>query len=846
MAQPYDPATCETAWQARWAEAGAFRAVDADPRPKKYVLDMFPYPSGDGLHMGHASIYTISDAIARVARARGFNVLHPTGWDAFGLPAEQYAIDHQVHPREAVEKNVATFKRQMQRMGWSIDWDREIDTTDPEYYRWTQWIFLRLFEKGLAYEAEVPVNWCEALGTVLANEEVIDGKSERGGHPVVRRPMKQWMLRITAYADRLLQDLDGLDWPERIKEQQREWIGRSEGAEVTFKVGKTSEFKVFTTRPDTLFGATFCVLAPEHPLVHRITTPDRREVVQAYVARALRRSERDRAADAKVKSGVFTGAYATNPVNGASIPVWVADYVLLGYGTGAVMAVPGHDARDHDFARTMDLPIREVISGGNPAEAAHEGDGTLVGSGFLNGLSVAKAKAEITRWLEQEGHGRGLVHYRLRDWLFARQRYWGEPFPLIKGSDGAVLPVPEADLPVRLPDVKSYKPTGTGESPLAAVPGWVNVKDPRDGMPARRETNTMPQWAGSCWYYLRFADPRNARRFCAPAKERYWMPVDVYVGGAEHAVLHLLYARFWHKVLYDMGYVHTKEPFQRLVNQGMVLAPSYRDGENGPYLKSEEVAASPEGLFVKGHRGRRVVSVVEKMSKSKKNVVNPDAVVAEYGADVARLYLLFMGPTEANKVWDSSGIEGLRRFHARAWRLFLGDDRTEPAPRTPAPAEGEARRALHVAIDGVTRDVDALAFNTAISKLMVLLTALGDLPAVPEEALDAFARMLQPFAPHAAEEFWKSLGRPGFVSHAPWPVADPAALVATELEYGVQVDGKVRGRVSVPAEASDADVLATARALPAVQKHLEGRTVVAERVVKGRLVVLGTKPAGGA
>jgi leucyl-tRNA synthetase len=841
MAQPYDPETCERTWQERWAEAKAFRAVDGDPRPKKYVLDMFPYPSGDGLHMGHASIYTISDAIARVHRARGFNVLHPTGWDAFGLPAEQYAIDHQVHPREAVQRNVATFKRQMQRMGWSIDWDREIDTTDPGYYRWTQWIFLKLFEKGLAYEAEVPVNWCEALGTVLANEEVIDGKSERGGHPVVRRPMKQWMLRITAYADRLLADLEGLDWPERIKEQQREWIGRSEGAEVRFQVGKAGGFKVFTTRPDTLFGATFCVLAPEHPLVAKVTTPDRREVVEAYVARSLRRSERDRTSDVKAKSGVFTGAYATNPVNGASIPVWVADYVLMGYGTGAVMAVPGHDRRDHEFARTMDLPIREVISGGDPAVEAHEGEGTLVNSGFLNGLPVERAKKTMARWLEQEGHGRAHVQYRLRDWLFARQRYWGEPFPLIKGADGAVLPVPEADLPVRLPDVASYKPTGTGESPLAAVPQWVNVKDPRDGMPARRETNTMPQWAGSCWYYLRFADPRNTRHFCAPERERYWMPVDIYIGGAEHAVLHLLYARFWHKVLFDLGLVHTQEPFQRLVNQGMVLAPSYRDGEDGPYLKPDQVDVRPDGATVKG-TGRAAVSVVEKMSKSKKNVVNPDDIVAEYGADVCRLYLLFMGPTEANKVWDHSGIEGLRRFHARAWRLFLGDDRTAAKPRTQAATQGEARRALHVAIEGVTRDAEALAFNTAISKLMVLLTALSDLPEVPEEALDAFARLLQPFAPHAAEEFWRSLGRPGFVSHAPWPLHDPAALVASEVELAVQVDGKVRGHVVVAADATDAQILAAARALPQVQKHLEGRTLVSERVVKGRLVVFGSKP----
>jgi leucyl-tRNA synthetase len=690
--KPYDPQACEAEWQRKWAEEKAFRAVDGDPRPKKYVLDMFPYPSGEGLHMGHASIYTISDAIARAHRARGFNVLHPTGWDAFGLPAEQFAIDNQVHPRDAVRKNVAAFKRQMKRMGWSIDWEREIDTTDPDYYRWTQWIFLKLYERGLAYEAEVPVNWCEALGTVLANEEVVDGKSERGGHPVVRRPMRQWMLRITAYADRLLQDLEGLDWPERVKEMQREWIGRSAGAEVRFQVGRQGQFRVFTTRPDTLFGATFCVLAPEHPLVQRITTPERREAVEAYVAKAVRRSERDRTADVKTKSGVFTGAFATNPATGKPVPVWIADYVLMAYGTGAVMAVPGHDARDHAFAKAMDLPIVEVVSGGNVAEAAHEGEGTLVNSGFLDGLPVAEAKDAMTRWLEKEGHGKGQVQYRLRDWLFARQRYWGEPFPLVRTPDGKIVPVPEVDLPVRLPDVPTYKPTGTGESPLAAMTSWVQTKDPRTGGPAKRMTDTMPQWAGSCWYYLRFADPRNDRTFCAPEKEQYWLPVDVYIGGAEHTVLHLLYARFWHKVLFDLGLVHTKEPFQRLVNQGMVLAPSYRENETAPYLRPDEVDVRPEGAFVKG-TDRPVVTLVEKMSKSLKNVVNPDAIVAEYGADVARLYLLFMGPTEANKVWDHAGIEGLRRFHARAWRLFLGDERNAPAARAKAPAEGAARRA---------------------------------------------------------------------------------------------------------------------------------------------------------
>jgi leucyl-tRNA synthetase len=836
----YDPAAVEARWQQRWSEAKAFRAVDGDARPKKYVLDMFPYPSGEGLHLGHVENYTISDVAARYARARGFNVLHPTGWDAFGLPAEQYAIENKVHPREAVDRNIRVFRAQMERMGWSLDWTREVDTTDPAYYRWTQWIFLKLHEKGLAYEGEVPVNWCEALGTVLANEEVVDGKSERGGHPVVRRPMRQWVLRITAYADRLLEDLQGLQWPEHVKQMQREWIGRSEGAEVRFRVGNVGDFTVFTTRPETLFGATFCVLAPEHPLVPKITKADRREAVQAYIARAMRRSELERTADVKHKSGVFTGAYATNPVNGADVPVWTADYVLGSYGTGAVMAVPGHDQRDWEFAATVNLPIREVVRGGDVRTSAYEGDGVMVNSGFLNGMHVAGAKKAIVKWLEQEKVGVGKVQYRLRDWLFSRQRYWGEPIPMVRGEDGRPVPVPVRELPVRLPEVRSYAPTGTGESPLAALKPWVETKDPRTGGPARRETNTMPQWAGSCWYYLRFADPLNDQALVDPRLERYWLPVDLYVGGAEHAVLHLLYARFWHKVLFDLGLVHTKEPFTQLVNQGMILAPSYRESEDGPYLRPDEIEMRGEQPVVKATK-RPAISVLEKMSKSKKNVVNPDEVLGEYGADALRLYMLFMGPPEANKVWDRSGIEGVWRFLNRAWRVVMGDDRHAPKSRTPEPAVGEARRALHVAIAGVTRDMETMGYNTAISKLMVMLSALEALDPVPQEMLEAFAVMLQPFAPHAAEEFWSALGRQGLVAHAPWPAWEEAALKTSEVELAVQVDGKVRGRVTVAADAHDADVLAAAKAVPGVAKHLEGRSVASERVVKGRLVVLSTE-----
>ena len=835
----YDPQTIEARWQDRWEREGTFRAQDGGDRPKKYVLDMFPYPSGDGLHLGHVANYTISDVIARYARGRGFNVLHPTGWDAFGLPAEQYAIDNQIHPREAVARNIAVFKGQMQRMGWSIDWSREINTTDPRYYRWTQWIFLKLFELGLAYEAEIPVNWCPALGTVLANEEVIDGKSERGGHPVVRKPMRQWLLKITAYADRLLRDLDDLDWGDHLKQMQREWIGRSEGAEVVFQVKDAGSFTVFTTRPDTLFGATFCVLAPEHPLVSEITTPGQRDAVETYVERTCRRSERDRIADVENRTGVFTGAYATNPVGGDDIPIWIADYVLASYGSGAVMAVPGHDQRDWEFARAFGLPIRRVVEGGDLEHAAYEGDGVMVHSSFLNGLDVPAAKVKITTWLSEQGYGRPKVQYRLRDWLFSRQRYWGEPFPILHTQDGEVVAVPESELPVTLPEVESYKPTGTGESPLAAMPEWVNTIDPRTGKPAKRETNTMPQWAGSCWYYLRFADPHNDAAFVGEDAERQWQPVDVYVGGAEHAVLHLLYARFWHKVLYDLGLVHTKEPFQRLINQGMIRTASYREDENGPYLPLDAVEIRDGTPYVKA-TGKPAFSVVEKMSKSKKNVINPDVLVKQYGADTLRLYILFMGPPQADKVWSLSDIEGMARFLNRLWRLVRGDRRVEPAATTEAAPVGEDLGLLHRTVAGVTDDMEGLSFNTAISKLMVMLNGMTkadrDEP-LPRSMLRALLRMLEPFAPHVAEELWATVGGEGFCALAPWPTYDPALLVQDTVELAVQVNGKVRGRLCVAAEASSDEIIAQAKALENVREHLEGRTVRKAMVVPGRLVV---------
>ncbi|EGG38662.1 leucine--tRNA ligase, partial [Paenibacillus sp. HGF5] len=627
----YQPQAIEPKWQQYWDENKTFKTEDASSKPKFYALDMFPYPSGAGLHVGHPEGYTATDIVSRYKRMRGYNVLHPMGWDAFGLPAEQYAMDTGKHPREFTVLNIDTFRRQIKSLGFSYDWDREISTTDPEYYKWTQWIFIQLYKRGLAYVAEVPVNWCEALGTVLANEEVIDGKSERGGHPVVRKPMRQWILRITEYADRLLEDLDELDWSESLKDMQRNWIGKSTGAEVRFDIeGYDGHLEVFTTRPDTLFGASYCVLAPEHDLVDKIATADQRDAVKAYQDQAARKSDLERTDLAKDKTGVFTGAYAINPVNGAKVPIWIADYVLAGYGTGAIMAVPGHDSRDWEFAKQFGLPIIEVVQGGNVEEEVYTGSGAHVNSGFLNGLDNEEAIQAMNEWLEKEGKGKKKVTYRLRDWLFSRQRYWGEPIPILHLEDGTMKTVPEDQLPLLLPDVDQIKPSGTGESPLANVTEWVETVDPETGMKARRETNTMPQWAGSCWYYLRYIDPDNHDELCSKEKQKEWLPVDLYIGGVEHAVLHLLYARFWHKVLYDLGVVDTKEPFQKLVNQGMIL------GNNN-----------------------------EKMSKSRGNVINPDDIVNEYGADTLRVYEMFMGPLEATKPWNTNGVEGTHRFLSR-------------------------------------------------------------------------------------------------------------------------------------------------------------------------------------
>jgi leucyl-tRNA synthetase len=872
---PYEPAAIEARWQRHWAERATFRAEIDPGRPKFYVLDMFPYPSGAGLHVGHPKGYISTDAIARYKRMRGVNVLHPMGWDAFGLPAEQHAIDTGTHPRETTRRNIDVYRRQLQALGLSYDWSREIDTTDPGYVRWTQWIFEKLYERGLAYEAEVPVNWCPALGTVLANEEVIDGKSERGGHPVVRMPMRQWMLRITAYADRLVDDLEGLDWPEHIKKIQRNWIGRSEGARVRFPVeGHPETIEVFTTRPDTLFGATYMVLAPEHPLVARIATPDRREAVEAYVLEAAGRSERARTAEAERKTGAFTGAYAQNPCSGERIPIWIADYVLAGYGTGAIMAVPGHDERDHAFARAFGLPVVPVVRGGDTSREAFTGEGEAVNSGFLDGLPTPRAKQRMVEWLEAEGKGERSVSYKLRDWLFSRQRYWGEPLPVLHLEDGEVRLVPEAELPVLLPELDDFKPSGDFGTPLQRARGWIETRDPATGRPARRDPNTMPQWAGSCWYYLRFCDPGNAGEAWSQEAERYWMPVDLYVGGAEHAVLHLLYARFWHKVLYDLGLVHTREPFQKLLNPGMILGVSFRyyddnlgddpaadvrrfpasavraEGERRVaaatgaevkerWLPADRVRRSEDGTPIHPDDPDLVLEeVFEKMSKSRGNVVNPDDVIAQYGADTLRIYELFMGPLEKGAPWSTEGIPGCFRFLQRVWRLFADEDAAGEPALALAPGDGTPEQARLTArtVAGVTADIEALGLNTAIAKLMVWTRDVAKDHPLPRAGAEAFLRLLSPFAPHLAEELWARIGGAGCVSLAPWPEADPALLAEETIRIVVQVNGKKRDDVEVAASADDAALRAAALASERVQAQLQGREPRKVVVVPGRLV----------
>ncbi|WP_434352499.1 leucine--tRNA ligase [Trichococcus flocculiformis] len=797
----YTHKTIEKKWQKYWADNRTFKTTEAGGKPKYYVLDMFPYPSGQGLHVGHPEGYTATDIVARAKRAQGFNVLHPMGWDAFGLPAEQYALDTGNDPADFTELNIKTFKRQIQSLGFSYDWSREINTTDPSYYKWTQWIFTKLYEQGLAYEAEVSVNWCPALGTVLANEEVVDGVSERGGHPVYRKPMRQWMLKITAYAERLLDDLELVDWPESIKEMQRNWIGRSEGSNVTFKIKDSDkEFTVFTTRPDTLYGATYAVMAPELPLVKEIMSNQQAEVVKAYIDSISLKSDLDRTELAKEKTGVFTGAYAINPVNGKEIPIWIADYVLATYGTGAIMAVPAHDTRDYEFAKKFDLEIIPVLEGGNVEEEAYTEDGLHINSDFLNGLDKATAIAKMNDWLSDNGLGEKVISYRLRDWLFSRQRYWGEPIPVIHWEDGTSTTVPENELPLLLPKTDQVKPSGTGESPLAVIDEWVNVVDPVTGMKGRRETNTMPQWAGSSWYFLRFMDPHNRNDLASKERLDYWQNVDLYIGGAEHAVLHLLYARFWHKFLYDIGIVPTKEPFQKLYNQGMIL------GENN-----------------------------EKMSKSKGNVVNPDDIVERYGADTLRMYEMFMGPLDASSTWSEGGIEGSRKFLDRIWRLLL-DENDKMRDRITTINTHELDKVYHQTVKKVTEDYDNLHFNTAISQMMIFINEAYKVDALPFEYVTGFIQLLAPIAPHFSEELWVKLGKPEGISYVAWPTYDEAFLVEAEIEVVFQINGKVKTKEMVPSDISNDDMIAMALENSIIKEGIEGKTVRKTIAIPGKLV----------
>jgi len=868
----YDFATIEPKWQQYWDANKTFRAIgpgepgfDAS-KPKYYILDMFPYPSGSGLHVGHPEGYTATDILARYKRLRGYNVLHPMGWDAFGLPTEQYAIQTGTHPAEATKKNIQTFRRQIKSLGFSYDWDREINTSDPAYYRWTQWIFLQLHKRGLAYMSDVPVWWCEAMGTVLANEEVIDGRSERGDHPCERLPLRQWMLKITEYAERLLNDLDLVDWPDSIKEMQRNWIGKSEGAEAIFKVAggdaDGKEIAVFTTRPDTLFGATYLVLAPEHPLVKKITSPEQREAVESYSREAATKSDLARTDLAKEKTGVFSGAYAHNPVFDdpndphAKVPIWIADYVLISYGTGAIMAVPAHDERDFDFAVAYNIKIIDVVQPEKPIQGTPEekaraglvretqrdgkritcfvGNGIAINSPIFEGLPTPEAKKKITAWLTARKLGRFMVTYRLRDWIFSRQHYWGEPYPLIHLEDGTVKALPESELPVELPHMDDFNPKGVMR-PLEKATDWVSTTDPETGKPAKRETNTMPNWAGSCWYYLRYLSPTNSECAWLPEADRYWMPVDLYVGGAEHAVLHLLYARFWHKVLYDAGLVSTKEPFQKLFNQGMILGLTYRtkDGRIVSYKDIQwdgEKPTHPE-------TGEPLEILAEKMSKSRGNVINPDDIVAEYGADALRLYEMFMGPLDVVKPWNMRDVAGVHRFLNRAWRLFVGEDGALRENLLSDNANEKMERALHRCIKKVTEDLEKMAFNTAISAMMVFVNEATPEPGkLGKSQAEHFALMLSCFAPHIAEELWQMLGHDKSLAYEPWPAFDPALVVEDEIEMPVQINGKVRAKITVSADTSKEDLSRLALAHERIQQLTAERTVKKIIVVPGRMV----------
>ena len=807
----YNHRVIEKKWQKYWDENKTFKTLDDHTKEKFYALDMFPYPSGAGLHVGHPEGYTATDILSRYKRANGYNVLHPMGWDAFGLPAEQYALDTGNDPRDFTKTNIDTFRRQIKELGFSYDWDREVNTTDPNYYKWTQWIFKKLYEKGLAYVDEVPVNWCPALGTVLSNEEVIDGKSERGGHPVERRPMRQWVLKITDYAEKLLTDLDILDWPESLKAMQRNWIGKSVGAEIDFKIeGTDKAFTVFTTRADTVFGVSYCVLAPEHKLVEEIVTVGQRAAVEEYLDIVKRKSDLERTDLNKDKTGVFTGAYAINPVNGEKVELWIADYVLASYGTGAVMAVPAHDERDYEFATKFNLPIKAVIEDNGEVVVPFFGDGKHINSDFINGLNNEEAIAKVIEFLEENKVGRSKVTYKLRDWLFSRQRYWGEPIPIIHWEDGTMTTVPDSELPLLLPETDNIKPSGTGESPLANIEEWLNVVDSETGKKGKRETNTMPQWAGSCWYYLRYIDPHNDEMFADPEKLKYWLPVDVYIGGAEHAVLHLLYARFWHKVLYDLGLVPTREPFQKLFNQGMILA--------------------------EGKDGRP-----EKMSKSKGNVVNPDDIIVSHGADTLRVYEMFMGPLDASIAWSENGLDGSRRFLDRVYRLFVDEETGKVNDKVQDKDNAELEVSYNFTVKKVSEDIEILGFNTAISQLMVFVNDCYKAEYIPRKYALGFIQLLAPFAPHLAEEMWEIYGNTESISYVPWPTFDESKLVSDTVEIVVQLMGKVKAKLDVKKDLTPAELEQIVLANEEVKELIEGKQVMKVIVVPGRLVNIVAK-----
>lgn len=804
----YDHKTIEKKWQKFWKKNETFKADLNKDQKKYYALDMFPYPSGQGLHVGHPEGYTATDVMSRMKRMQGFNVLHPMGWDAFGLPAEQYALKTGHNPKDFTNKNIDHFRDQIQSLGFSYDWDREVNTTDPKFYKWTQWIFEQLYKKGLAYESEIMVNWAPDFmgGTVVANEEVEDGKTKRGGYPVYRKPMRQWVLKITAYADRLIDDLDLVDWPESVKEMQRNWIGRSEGASVFFPVvgDEDTKIEVFTTRADTLFGASYVVLAPEQELVDQLTTPEHKAEVEKYKEEASRRSDLERTDLNKDKTGVFTGSYVINPVNGEKLPIWISDYVLSSYGTGAVMAVPSGDQRDYDFATKFDLPIKPIIEGADISEGAFDGDGKHINSGFLDGLNVVDAKQKMIDWLEEHDAGHKKVNYRLRDWIFSRQRYWGEPIPVIHWDDGTTSLVPEDELPLELPKTDNIEPSGTGESPLANVEDWVNVYD-ENGRHGLRETNTMPQWAGSSWYWLRYTDPHNDKEFASKEALDYWSPVDLYVGGAEHAVLHLLYARFWHKVLYDLGLVPTKEPFMKLVNQGMILGSNH-----------------------------------EKMSKSKGNVVNPDDIVDQYGADTLRLYEMFMGPLEESVPWDEKGLHGANKWVQRVWRLLM-DDNNHLRDRVSTFNDGKLTKVYNQTVKKVTEDYERMHFNTAISQLMVFVNEAYKVDDLPVEYMKGFIKMIAPIMPHMAEELWSQFGESDTITYQPWPTYDPKALVEDEVEMIVQVNGKVRAKIKMAKDTDRDEAQQLALANEHVKKFTEGKDIKKVIVVPNKIVNIVAK-----